>query len=129
MMEEILVYLKVMAGVVCSIITFIWGGLDTVFVILLSLMVIDYISGVLAGVKAKALSSETGFFGLLKKCGILLVVALGHFVGVSSGMPDIRSLVIGFYIANEGISILENAGRLGVPLPEKLIEVLEQVKR
>lgn len=127
-MNEVSVYLKLISGFVCGIITFIWGGADAMFTILLSLMAIDYITGVMAGAKQKALSSEVGFYGLLKKCGILCVTALGHFIGKSSSMPEIRSLVIGFYIANEGISILENAGKIGVPLPKKLIEVLEQVK-
>ena len=91
-------------------------------------MMIDYISGVLASVKTKTLSSEVGFSGLLKKIGILCVAALGHFIGQALSMPDIRSVVIGFYITNEGISILENVALLGVPLPQKLIDMLSQVK-
>ena len=128
MMEKIMVYIKVLSGAICSLCTYAFGGVDAVFTVLLSLMATDYITGVMAGIKTKSLSSETGFYGVLKKCGILCVVALGHFIGVMSGIPDVRSLVIGFYIANEGISIVENAGRIGVPMPEKLIDILRQLK-
>ncbi len=127
-MTEITTYIKMLSAFLCSLATYIWGGLDALFSVLLSLIMIDYITGILAGIKSKTLSSQVGFYGILKKCGILCVVALSHFIGELSNMPDIRSLVIGFYIANEGISILENTGRLGVPLPEKLIDILSQLR-
>jgi len=127
MMENYITYVKMAGAAICGAVTFIWGGMDTVFAVLLCLMGIDYVTGILSAVRSKTLSSEVGFYGLLKKIGMLLIVAVGHFIGVISGVPDVRSLVIGFYIANEGISILENAGRLGVPLPEKLVSVLKQL--
>lgn len=127
-MTDFITYLKMLSAFLCSLATYLWGGIDTVFCVLLSLIAIDYITGILAGIKTKTLSSEVGFFGILKKIGILCVVALSHFIGDVSGMPEIRSLVIGFYIANEGISILENTGRLGVLLPKKLIDILSQLK-
>ena len=128
-MEEIMRYIKMVVGAICGAVTFIWGGIDSLFVVFLSMMKIDYVTGILAAVKAKTLSSEVGFNGLLKKIGMLLIVAVGHFVGDVTGMPEVRSIVIGFYIANEGISILENAGRLGVPLPDKLLSVLKQLEK
>ncbi|MBE7040166.1 MAG: phage holin family protein [Ruminococcaceae bacterium] len=127
MMSTTVTYMKVISGVFCSVVTFIWGGMDAIFVIFLCLMALDYITGVLSAVKTKSLSSETGFYGLLKKIGMLSIVALAHFIGDYSNMPDIRSLVIGFYIANEGISILENSARLGVPMPQKLVSILKQL--
>ena len=128
-MDKIYTLLKLISAWVCGVITFVLGGMDTVFCVLLCVMAIDYITGVLNGIKAKTLSSKIGFLGLLKKIGILLIVALSHLCGNILNMPETRSLVIGFYIANEGISILENAGRLGVPLPEKLRNILEQVDK
>ena len=129
MMETIMTYFKMVVAAICGTVTFIWGGMDSLFVVFLSMMAIDYVTGILAALKTKTLSSEVGFNGLLKKVGMLLIVAVGHFVGDVTGMPDVRSLVIGFYVANEGISILENAGRLGVPLPKKLVSVLKQLER
>lgn len=78
----------------------------------------------------KNLSSEVGFKGIAKKVLILLLVAVGNIldVYVLGDGAVCRSTVIGFYLANEGISILENAGNLGIPLPKKLISVLEQLK-
>ena len=108
-------------------ITFLWGEADTIFCMLLCVMVIDYITGVLSAVKEKKLSSKIGFNGLLKKIGILLIVALSQMCANVLSIPETRSVVIGFYIANEGISILENAKKLGVPLPEKLKDMLKQV--
>ena len=110
---------------------FFWGGLDGLLTALLVFMVLDYASGVVIAYKEKRLSSEVGFWGLVKKCMILVLVTVGHFMdlhvlGGSSSM--FRSGVVGFFLANEGLSILENAGKLGVPLPEFLKKALEQVK-
>ncbi len=126
-MNTLLTSAKIVMGAICTLVTFIWGGFDAVFVIFLCLMTIDYVTGVLSAIKTKTLSSETGFLGLLKKVGMLSIVALAHFIGDYSGIPDVRSLVIGFYIANEGISILENTASLGVPMPEKLVAILKQL--
>ena len=128
-MEKIIICFKLVFAWLFSLLTFIWGGFDTIFIVLLCLMAIDYISGVLSAIKTKSLSSRAGFSGLLKKIGILCIVALSHFIAKTIPMPEIRPLVIGFYIANEGISILENAGSIGVPLPEKLISVLQQLNK
>ena len=78
----------------------------------------------------KNLSSEVGFKGIAKKVVILLLVAVGNILDIYilGGGAVCRSTVIGFYLANEGISILENAGNLGIPLPKKLVSVLKQLK-
>ena len=78
----------------------------------------------------KNLSSEVGFKGIAKKVVILLVVAVGNIadIVILDGGAVCRSTVIGFYLANEGISILENAGNLGIPLPKKILSILKQLK-
>lgn len=97
---------------------------------LLAFVTIDYITGVLVAVARKQLSSEVGARGLAKKGLILAVVAVAHILDsqMLGGTSVCRSAVIGYYIANEGISILENAGNLGVPFPKRLLKVLEQLR-
>lgn len=109
---------------------FLFGELNGLFYALLAMMVIDYISGVLIAILSKKLSSEVGFKGLLKKMFVLMLVAVGHIIDaqvIGTGAV-VMSAVQLFFIANEGISILENAARLGLPVPKKLKDVLEQLK-
>lgn len=93
-------------------------------------MIMDYITGLISAYIWKEISSATGFKGIAKKVFIMMLVAIGHILDtkVIDGGTVCRSAVIGFYIANEGISILENCGKIGLPLPERLIEVLKQLK-
>lgn len=115
----------------CGIAGFLWGSLDGLLAALIVFMVLDYITGVIAGSIRKKVSSKTGFSGILKKGLILLIVAVGHILDtqIFGGQSSMcRSAVIGFYLSNEGISILENAGRIGIPLPKILIRVLEQLR-
>lgn len=81
------------------------------------------------GILAKKLSSETGFKGIFKKIFILLMVGIATKLDLAIGIEGIRYIVISFYIANEGISILENATLIGLPVPKKIKEVLEQIKK
>lgn len=110
--------------------SFLWGGVDGLLYALIVFMVLDYITGVIVAVTKHELSSEIGFKGIAKKVLIMALVAVGHILDahILGGGAFCRSAVIGFYIANEGISILENAGELGIPLPKKLIAVLKQLK-
>lgn len=110
--------------------SFLFGGMDGLLYALIAFMILDYITGILVAIAQKELSSEIGFKGIAKKVLILALVAVGHLLDahVLGGGAFCRSAVIGFYIANEGISILENAGELGLPLPKKLIAVLKQLK-
>lgn len=96
---------------------------------LLAFMAIDYISGVIIAIIRKELSSEVGFKGIAKKIFMLMLVAVGHILDAYViGDGDVfRNGVTGFYIANEGISILENAGVL-IPLPKKLLDILAQLR-
>ena len=127
-MNNVFNLLRTLCGFLCGVITYVLGGFDTVLVVLLAMIVIDYITGVMVAIEKKQLSSRVGFNGIFKKVAILTIVASAHLLGQTVGIPDVRSIVIGFYIANEGISITENAGKLGVPLPKKLIEILNQLK-
>lgn len=127
-MTNVITWVKIGTATVCSALSYMMGGFDALLQVLLVLSVIDYITGVSAAVATKTLSSKTGFIGILKKLAILCVVACAHLLGQTLGLAQIRSAVIGFYIANEGISIAENSASLGVPLPKKLMEILNQLK-
>jgi toxin secretion/phage lysis holin len=124
-------FIRWTCSVLCGIAGFLWGSLDGLILALIAFMILDYITGVIVGIIQKKLSSSTGFEGILKKGLILIVVSVGHILDTQlfGGESSVcRSAVIGFYIANEGISILENVGKMGLPLPEKLKKVLEQLK-
>ena len=110
---------------------FLFGELDGLMVALIAFICLDYITGVLVGAVKHKLSSQTGFVGLVKKALILIIVAVAHLVDsqILGGENSVfRSAVCCLYIGNEGLSILENCGRLGVPLPKKLRSVLEQLR-
>lgn len=105
------------------------GGVDGLLTALLIFMVLDYITGLMCAVADKKLSSAVGFKGIFKKVLIILLVGVAHIadlhvVGTGSAL---RGAVVCFYLSNEGISILENAAHLGLPIPEKLKTVLEQL--
>ena len=106
------------------------GGLDGFLYALVAFVVIDYITGLMASATEKKLSSEVGFRGILKKVLIFMLVGVGHILDayIIGDGSVLRTAVIFFYISNEGISILENAGRIGLPIPEKLKGILEQLK-
>jgi toxin secretion/phage lysis holin len=115
----------------CSALTYILGAWDEPLKILIILMVIDYITGVMAGVIQNKLNSHIGFNGILRKSTILLVlivaVLLDRLINQSAWV--FRTVVAYFYIGNEGISILENCGKCGLPLPKRLMKALEQLKK
>lgn len=105
------------------------GGMDGLLTALLILMTIDYITGIMCAVVDKQLSSAVGFKGICKKVLILMLVGVAHVIDlhvVGTG-EALRSAVICFYLSNEGVSVLENAGRLGLPIPEKLKAILAQL--
>ena len=104
------------------------GKLDGLLIALLIFMGLDYITGVVNAIYSHSLSSEIGFKGLLRKGLILIIVIVGHILDiyVLKVGSTVRSAVCLFYISNEGISILENAASIGLPLPEKLKKILEE---
>ena len=105
------------------------GGCDGLLIALVMFVVMDYISGVMCAIADKTLSSEVGFKGICRKVLIFVLVGIAnildiHVIGSGSAL---RTAVIFFYISNEGVSLLENAAHLGLPIPEKIKTVLEQL--
>ena len=108
---------------------FFLGGLDGLLIALIIFMVLDYVTGIMCAVLDKTLSSRVGFRGIFKKALILIMVGIAnvvdvHVVGTGSAL---RGAVICFYLSNEGLSLLENAAYIGLPIPEKLKEILSQL--
>jgi len=128
-MEKITLCLKGATSVMAGIASVIFGPLNTLFYGLLFCVVADYITGICAAIYERKLDSRTGYIGILKKVVIMTIVALAHVVGCVSGIAVIRDIVIGFYIANEGISILENAARMNIKYTEKLKNWLLQLQQ
>ena len=105
------------------------GGVDGFMTALIVLMVLDYVTGIMCAIVDKQLSSSIGFKGLFKKMLIIMLVGVAHIVDmhVVGSHEALRSAVICFYLSNEGVSVMENASRLGLPIPEKLKAVLAQL--
>ena len=105
------------------------GGCDGLLIALVVFAVTDYITGVMCAIADKKLSSEIGFKGLCRKVIIFMLVGIAHVldVNVIATGSVLRTAVIFFYLSNEGVSLLENAAHLGLPVPEKLKDVLEQL--
>ena len=105
------------------------GGCDGLLYALVVFVVVDYITGVMCAINNKTLSSAVGFKGICRKVLIFLLVGIANVLDVQViGTGSVlRTAVIFFYISNEGISLLENAGHLGLPIPEKIKVVLEQL--
>jgi len=126
-MENLFKTIVAVGGAAAS---FLFGGWSALLNILLVCVVLDYVSGVLAAGKEGKLSSEVGLWGIPKKVAIFAVVAIAHLVDTALGDAHLfRDAAIFFYLANEILSITENLGRLGVPIPtviQKAVEVLRQ---
>ena len=105
------------------------GGFDGFLYALVAFVVLDYITGIMCAVLDKSLSSEIGFRGIFKKVLIFSLVGIGHIIdqSVIGDGSIIRTAVIFFYLSNEGVSVLENAAYIGLPVPQKLNDVLEQL--
>ena len=105
------------------------GGCDGLLYALIAFVVVDYITGVMCAVVDKKLSSEVGFRGIFKKILIFLLVGIANLLDVNiiGNGSVLRTAAIFFYLSNEGVSLLENATHLGLPVPEKLKSVLQQL--
>ena len=123
-------FVKGIMAFFCAVFGYLFGEFDGMMTALIALIVLDYITGIIAAFVERKLSSEVGARGIAKKMIMLLTVAVANVVDVSViGEGNVlRSVAALFYIANEGISLLENGARLGVPMPKKLIDVLVQLK-
>lgn len=116
-------------GTLATGLVYFLGGWDISLQILIVVVVLDYITGVCQAIYNKKLNSMVGLKGIVKKVGYFIIVAVAVMLDrIAGNTGAIRTLVIYFFVANEGISIIENWGRMGLPLPQKLIDTLEQLK-
>jgi len=130
-MKDIFNTIQIIIAAVGGYIGYFLGGWDGFLFALVAFVVIDYLTGIMVAILEKRLSSEVGFRGIFKKVLIFSLVAVGHIVDsqlIQNGSA-IRTAVIFFYLTNEGISILENTAKIGLPVPEKLKTVLEQLNK
>ena len=105
------------------------GGWDALMKVLVVCMCVDYVTGVIKAIKEKRLSSQIGFVGILRKVTIFAVVIVAAQIDEAMGLQVVcRTAAIAFYTANEGISVLENAAALGLPVPQRLVDALGQLK-
>lgn len=132
-MEKIIFIINGIKSLIASIggiLMFIFGGFDIIFITLVSVVIIDYISGVMEAIANKKLSSSVGFIGIVKKAFIFILVALSCLIqNITGNLFPLRESVIMFFIANECLSILENATKLGVPFPPQITDILLQLKQ
>lgn len=107
------------------------GGVDGVLIALIAVVAIDYLTGVMCAIVSRKLSSEVGAKGIFKKVLIFALIGVAHMIDsqVIGEGSMLRTAVIFFYLSNEGISIVENAARLGLPVPDKLRELLAQLAK
>ena len=125
-MKEIWSWIQTAFTVLGGLLGWFLGGFDGFLYALVALMVADYITGVMCAIVEKKLSSEIGFKGIFKKVLIFILVGVGHLIDTNliGDGSVLRTAIIFFYCSNEGVSMLENAGRLGLPIPEKLKDIL-----
>ena len=131
LIESIWTKIQVAVTVLGGALGYFLGGLDGLLIALIIFVVLDYITGVMRAILDKELSSAVGFKGIFRKIIIFCLVGISHIVdlhviGTGTGL---RSAVICFYLSNEGLSILENAAHMGLPVPERLKAVLAQLHK
>ena len=121
--------ISIIASEVATVFIYLVGEIDVALICLIIAIVLDYISGIIKAFNTKQLSSKIGFKGILKKIGILVLVMLAVLVDrVSGNTGAIRTLVIYYFVANEGLSILENLGEAGIPIPNAIKKALKVLK-
>lgn len=124
---------EVYNGVIATLLTtfiYLVGGIDVAMACLLVAIVLDYVSGIIKAYVTKNLSSSVGFRGIVKKVALLIVVMLSVLVDrVTGNTGAIRTLVIYYFVANEGLSIIENLGQAGVPIPQSIKKALRALKK
>lgn len=128
--QDIVLHIKGLCAIVGAFFGMFFGVFDDLFKALIIFICIDYITGVICAIVERKLSSEIGAKGIAKKVFIIILVGIANLIDttvIKSG-EAVRDMVIFFYLANEGISILENSARMGLPIPEKLKDILEQLK-
>lgn len=128
-MKEIWNWIQVVITTIGGFLGWFVGGVDGFLYALMTFVVIDYFTGVLCAIADKNLSSEVGFIGISRKVLIFVLVGVANILDiyVIGNGSVLRTAVVFFYLSNEGISLLENAAHLGLPIPEKLKDVLKQL--
>ena len=122
--------INIITSTLLTTVVYFLGGLDIALKTLLIFMLLDYITGICKAIVNKKINSIIGIKGIIKKVGYLIIVALSvQLDNITGGTGALRTLVIYFFVANEGISVLENWGSIGLPLPKKIMEILEQLKK
>lgn len=130
-MKDFIYTFKLIFTAIGGSIGYFLGGFDGLIFALVAFVIIDYITGLMAAVIEKKLSSEIGFKGIFKKVLIFILVGIGHtidFYLIEKGSA-VRTAVIFFYLSNEGLSIIENASRIGLPVPEQLKIVFRELRK
>ena len=127
-LENILIWAKWLVALAGAGLSTLLGGWDMALQILVMFVVMDYVTGLCAAWHDKNLDSNIGFFGIAKKILLFVPVAIGFWLDQFTGQEILRNIAIFFYIANEGISIMENLGRCGVDIPPQLLEALKKLK-
>lgn len=121
--------ISLVAGEIATIFIYLFGGIDVALTCLIVAIILDYVSGMIKAYNKKQLSSKIGFSGILKKIGILILVMLSVLVDrVTSNTGAIRTLIIYYFVANEGLSVLENLGESGIPIPTAIKKALKVLK-
>ena len=128
-MKDLINWIQLTITAVGGYIGYVLGGCDGFLYALITFLIMDYITGVMLAIVDRRLSSKIGFRGIFKKILIFVMVAVGYVLDskIIGNGSAIRTAVIFFYISNEGISILENSSKLGLPIPEKLKLIMDQV--
>lgn len=127
-MEKLFNDVSIAIGLIGGLIVSFLGGWDGLAITLVYFIVLDWITGLLKAICNKELSSCKGLKGIIKKVVILIVVGVTVLLEKNMGIPAIREIVMMFFIANEGISLLENVSQMGVPFPERLKDILIQLR-
>ena len=130
-MKDIIHTIQIIFTVIGAYIGWFLGGFDSLLYALVAFVVLDYITGLMVAVLEKKLSSSIGFKGIFKKVLIFIFVGIGHIIDfyILQNGSAVRTAVIFFYLSNEGLSIVENAAKIGLPVPESLKKVFIELKK
>lgn len=130
-MKEVINTIQLIFTAIGGYVGWFLGGMDGLIYALVTFIFIDYITGLMVAILERKLSSEIGFRGIFKKILIFTFVGIGHIIDfhIIQNGSAVRTAVIFFYMSNEGISILENAAKVGLPVPEKLQTIFLKLKK
>ena len=130
-MKDVIHTIQIIFAAIGAYIGWFLGGFDSLLYALVAFVVLDYITGLMVAVLEKKLSSSIGFKGIFKKVLIFIFVGTGHIIDsyILQNGSAVRTAVIFFYLSNEGLSIVENAAKIGLPVPESLKKVFIELKK